>query len=73
MERTLPRSVKQTFASIFIRRSKAGHIKTKELIHRKGKVHVVPDALSRTIVEVAAIQITKPDNWYIKMKNNVSE
>lgn len=49
-----------------------------DLIHRKGKEHVVPDILSRS-VEVESIQVhvlqepKKEDKWYAKMLRNVQE
>lgn len=42
------------------------------LIHRKGKFHVVPDALSRNIAVLDLEQFPKTtDSWYIKLKENV--
>lgn len=45
-----------------------------ELCHRKGKLNVVPDALSRIPVEeinVLKINDCKLDNWYINLRNNI--
>jgi hypothetical protein len=39
------------------------------LIHRKGKEHVVPDALSRAIVE--EIESTSRDKWYVDLIRKV--
>lgn len=54
-----------------------------DLIHRPGKDHVVPDFLSRS-VPIASCHVTSEsintssfadtkDNWYVKMRTNVSE
>lgn len=50
-----------------------------EIVHRKGKLHCVPDALSRAVpavdfVENVAVSNQKgpvADNWYLKMKDIV--
>lgn len=45
-----------------------------EVIHRKGKLHVVPDALSRAPpveVNTLGISLENLDPWYLKMRENV--
>lgn len=44
-----------------------------ELIHRKGTLNVVPDALSRIPVDIAALQVNSVDKWYQKMLRLVQE
>lgn len=49
------------------------------IIHRKGREHVVPDILSRSVPNVDTVEVPDADNfdtsndkWYQKMINNVS-
>lgn len=42
------------------------------LKHRKGDLNVVPDTLSRTNEQVAAVEINVNDIWYQKMLNNIN-
>lgn len=46
---------------------------TFDLVHRKGKDHVVPDALSRaTHIELISFDTNETqDRWYLRMKENV--
>lgn len=49
-----------------------------EVIHRKGKEHVVPDCLSRSVPKIDNIHLTvaqlpTTDRWYSKMKQKVIE
>lgn len=50
-----------------------------DIIHRRGKDHVVPDALSRSVPVVEEISVTTAtftdyrDPWYDKMANTVSQ
>lgn len=43
------------------------------IIHRKGKDHVVPDALSRSVpvIDLIANSVSTTDQWYLKMYNLV--
>lgn len=41
-----------------------------EIVHRKGKDHVVPDALSRNIGAMEIFMITN-DEWYISFRKNI--
>lgn len=44
------------------------------IIHRKGKEHVVPDALSRSVPVIDMIELdTCKDKWYVKLRKSVSE
>lgn len=44
-----------------------------DVIHRKGKYHVVPDALSRSVPKIDTIEIQPEtsDNWYCKLRRAV--
>lgn len=44
-----------------------------EIVHRKGKCHVVPDALSRIHTEVNSLEIDleKVETFYVQLKNKV--
>lgn len=41
-----------------------------ELIHRKGKFHIVPDALSRAVEEIT---VESADKWYSNLKQQILE
>lgn len=48
-----------------------------DIIHRKGKDHVVPDTLSRAVPVVDAVDVPNPaelqDPWYLRMIQNITE
>ena len=44
-----------------------------EVIHRKGREHVVPDALSRAVPVVGSLEPEGADKWYLKMLKEVSD
>lgn len=48
-----------------------------EIVHRKGKDHVVPDTLSRSVVPIDAVNeiVTPPvqDKWYLRMLKKIRE
>lgn len=53
-----------------------------EVVHRKGRDHLVPDALSRTVPDIAEVQVELEknevkteinDSWYRRMCKNVNE
>lgn len=48
-----------------------------EIVHRKGKLNVVPDALSRSPlpveVNLLGISLDGLEPWYLKMRQNISE
>lgn len=45
------------------------------IVHRKGKEHVVPDALSRAVPVIEAIQEPEviADKWYLRMVENIRQ
>ena len=48
-----------------------------EIIHRKGSLHVVPDALSRSVpkveINILGISLENLDPWYLKMKDKITK
>lgn len=45
------------------------------IVHRKGREHCVPDALSRAVPEVSAVDVEEDrlDRWYRRMRTKVKE
>lgn len=43
-----------------------------DIIHRKGKEHVVPDTLSRSVERVEQIDVT-PDTWYVGLRRKIQD
>lgn len=44
-----------------------------EIIHRRGKDHVVPDCLSRSVPVVDSVDEVASDKWYARMKKSVEK
>lgn len=41
------------------------------LKHRPGRLHVVPDALSRALEEICEVEIDVNDEWYLKLSTDI--
>lgn len=48
-----------------------------EIIHRRGKFHVIPDALSRSVpvaeINTLGISLDELEPWYLKMRENINK